>query len=92
MSIDDVRQIDRWGAFGTAVKFAQAYLLQKIFVHNMRPPNSVFATESYEHCTIHEITVRVKCEATVFRRDAGWIDQETIIFVFNFKNILYSLS
>ena len=57
----------------------------------MRPPNSVFVTESSEHDTIHEITVRVNCEATVFGRDAGWIAQEAIIFIFNFENICIQL-
>ena len=57
----------------------------------MRTLNSVFATESSEHCTIHEITVRINCETTVFREDAGWIAQETVIFIFNFHNICIHL-
>ena len=53
--------------------FGRDYLSQKIFVHVIRPLNSGFATESSELCTIHGITVRVNCEATVFGIDAGWI-------------------
>ena len=90
-SIAGVRQVDSWGAFGTVVKIACAHLSQKIFVHNMRYLSLVFATESSEHCTIHEVNVRVNCEATVFRGDASWIARETVIFIFNFKNICIQL-
>ena len=57
----------------------------------MRPLNSVFTTESSQHCTIHEINVGVNCETTVFDRDAGWITQETIIFIFNFQTTCIQL-
>ena len=84
-SIAGIRQVDSWVAFGTVVKIACAHLSQNIFVHNMRP------TESSEYCTIHEITVKVNCETTDFGGDAGWIAQETIIFIFNFQNICIQL-
>ena len=86
-SIAGVRQVDSWGAFGTVVKITCAHLSQKIFVHNMRPLNSVIATDSSEHCNINRINVRVNCEATVFGGDACWIVRETITFIFNFQNI-----
>ena len=35
--------------------------------------------------------MKVNCEATVFGGDAGWIAQETIIFIFNFQNICIQL-
>ena len=89
MSIAGVRQIDSWGASETVVKIACAHLSQNIHVHNMRPLNSVFVTESSEHDTIHENIMRVNCEATVFRGDAGWIAHEAIIFIFNFQNICF---
>ena len=88
------RQVYSWcpaSIFGTVVKITCAHLSQNIFVHNMRTLNSVFVAESFKHDTIHEITVRVNCEATVFGRDAGWIAQEAIIFIFNFENICIQL-
>ena len=53
----------------------------------MRPLNSVFVTESSELCNIHQITVKVNCEANIFNGDAGWITWKFIIFIFNFLNI-----
>ena len=35
--------------------------------------------------------MRVNCEVTIFRGDAGWIAQEIIIFIFNFQNICVQL-
>ena len=86
-----VRQVDSWGAFGMVVKITCAHLSQKNFVHKMRAL-SVFATESYEHCTIHGINVRVSCETTVLWGDADWIARETILFIFNFQNICIQLA
>ena len=37
------------------------------------------------------MNVMVNCEATVFKGDACWIAQETIIFIFNFQNICIQL-
>ena len=86
-SIAGVRKVRSWGTFEMVIKITCAHLSQKIFVHNMRFLNSVFATESSELCTIHEVTVRVNCEVTVIRADAVWITRKTIIFIFNFRDL-----
>lgn len=71
ISITGVRHVDSWGVFGTVVKIKCARLSQKKIIHNMRFRNLVFATESSELCTSHEIIMRIICKGNVFMRDVS---------------------